>query len=62
MEELRRDLPNVRDRKDAEAEVMGHAAEPLKVIAVLEEQTMEAVHESLEAAANQKSDEAEDGA
>ncbi len=38
LEELRRDLPNVRDRHDSEAEVMRHAAEPLEVIAALEEQ------------------------
>jgi uncharacterized membrane protein len=38
LEELRRDLPNVRDRRDREAEVMQHAAEPLKVIAALDVQ------------------------
>ncbi|HEY3359703.1 MAG TPA: DUF1003 domain-containing protein [Polyangia bacterium] len=48
MEELRRDLPNVRDRRDSEAEVMQHAAEPLRVIAALEEQTLEAAREALE--------------
>src|SRR5271163_2420297 len=31
LEELRRDLPNVRNRHDSEAEIMQHAAEPLKV-------------------------------
>jgi uncharacterized membrane protein len=49
LEELRRDLPNVRDRHDSEAEIMRHAAEPLKVIAALEEQTTEALREALEA-------------
>jgi uncharacterized membrane protein len=46
LEELRRDLPNVRNRRDAEAEIMQHAAEPLKVIAAIEEQTLE-VREAL---------------
>jgi uncharacterized membrane protein len=44
LEELRRDLPNVRNRQDSEAEIMQHAAEPLKVIAALEEQALDAVH------------------
>ena len=47
LEELRRDLPNVRDRRDAEAEVMQRAAEPLRVIAALEEQTVEAAREAI---------------
>lgn len=42
LEELRRDLPNVRNRRDPEAESMQHAAEPRQVIAALEEQTLEA--------------------
>jgi uncharacterized membrane protein len=48
LEELRRDLPNVRDRHDAEAEVMQHAAEPLEVVAAIEAQTLEAVREALD--------------
>jgi uncharacterized membrane protein len=47
IEELRRDLPNVRDRRDTEAEIMQRAAEPLRVFAALEEQTLEAVREAL---------------
>ena len=43
LEELRRDLPNVRNRRDSEAESMQHAAEPLEVIAVLEEQIADAL-------------------
>ena len=39
LEELRRDLPNVRDRRDVEAEIMQHAAEPLTVVAVMDEHT-----------------------
>jgi uncharacterized membrane protein len=46
LEELRRDLPNVRDRHDSEADLMQHAAEPLEVIAALEEQTLAAVQEN----------------
>jgi uncharacterized membrane protein len=49
IEELRRDLPNVRDRRDSEAEVMQRSAEPLKVIAALEEQTVEAAREAIDA-------------
>ena len=37
LEELRRDLPNVRNRRDSEAEIMQHATEPMKVIAALED-------------------------
>ena len=48
VEELRRDLPNVRDRRDVEAEVMQQSAEPLQVIAALEEQALDAVREALE--------------
>ncbi len=48
LEELRRDLPNVKNRRDSEAEVMQHSAEPLKVIAALEEQTVEAAREAIE--------------
>jgi uncharacterized membrane protein len=48
LEELRRDLPNVRDRRDAEAESMQRSAEPLQVMAALEEQqTVEAVRAAL---------------
>jgi uncharacterized membrane protein len=46
LEELRRDLPNVRNRRDSEAEVMQHAAGPLEVIAVLEAQALEAVRDA----------------
>ena len=50
LEELRRDLPNVRNRPDSEAESMQRAAEPLKLMAALEEhQTVEAVREALAA-------------
>jgi uncharacterized membrane protein len=48
IEELRRDLPDVRDRRDAEAEVMQQAAEPLEVIAALEEKALDAVREAIE--------------
>lgn len=37
LEELRRDLPNVQNRLDSEAEVMKQAADPQAVITVLEE-------------------------
>ena len=37
VEELRRDLPNVRDRADPEAEAMTEAADPQAVLTVLEE-------------------------
>jgi uncharacterized membrane protein len=47
LEELRRDLPNVRDRHDAEAEVMQRAAEPLEVVAAMEAETLESVREAL---------------
>ena len=48
LEELRRDLPNVRNRRDTEAESMQRSAEPLKVMAALEEQqTVEAVRAAL---------------
>lgn len=40
VEELRRDLPNVRDRRDSEAELMQFSAEPLQVIAAIEEQVL----------------------
>jgi uncharacterized membrane protein len=43
LEELRRDLPNVRNRRDSEAEVMQHSAEPHQVIAALEQQTVDAL-------------------
>jgi uncharacterized membrane protein len=41
LEELRRDLPNVRDRHDAEADLMKLSAEPKLVMAELEEQARE---------------------
>jgi len=48
LEELRRDLPNVRNRRDVEAETMQQAAEPLRVIAALEEQALEqATHDAV---------------
>lgn len=43
IEELRRDLPAVRYRRDAEAEAMQHAALPLDVIAAPDAQALEAV-------------------
>jgi uncharacterized membrane protein len=48
VEELRRDLPNVRDRRDPEADAMQHAAEPLEVIAALEARTLEVMRDGLE--------------
>ena len=42
IEELRRDLPNVRYRRDSEAEAMQHAAQPLDVVAALDAHTLEA--------------------
>lgn len=48
LEELRRDLPNVRNRRDSEAEIMQHATEPLQVIAALEEHTVEAARAAIE--------------
>ena len=45
VEELRRDLPNVHDRRDSEAEAMTQPAEPLEVIAAIA-QTLEAVQEA----------------
>jgi uncharacterized membrane protein len=48
LEELRRDLPNVRNRRDTEAESMQRSAEPLKMMVALEEQqAVEAVREAL---------------
>jgi uncharacterized membrane protein len=48
LEELRRDLPNVRNRRDSEAETMQRAAEPLAVMAALDEhQTVEAARQGL---------------
>ena len=48
IEELRRDLPDVRDRRDAEAESMQRSAEPLEVMAALEELvTVETAREAL---------------
>jgi uncharacterized membrane protein len=55
IEELRRDLPNVRDRRDAEAEIMQHAAEPLKAAAAIEERTVE-VREAIDTGAMNGSD------
>lgn len=37
IEELRRDLPNVRDREDAEANAMEHGTDPEQVLQVLDE-------------------------
>ncbi|MDP9151848.1 MAG: DUF1003 domain-containing protein [Myxococcota bacterium] len=37
MEELRRDLPNVQNRKDSTAEAMEHAVDPKAVMSALEE-------------------------
>jgi uncharacterized membrane protein len=50
LEELRRDLPNVRNRHDSEAEIMAHAAEPVEVIAALAAHTLEAAREAIEPA------------
>lgn len=41
VEELRRDLPNVRDRIDLESEIMQQAANPQQVLEVLEEVLIE---------------------
>jgi uncharacterized membrane protein len=46
LEELRRDLPNVRNRRDSEAESMQRAAEPQQVITALEDQTLEAARDA----------------
>lgn len=42
LEELRRDLPDVPNRRDTEAEVLQQAAQPRDVLAVLEQNTLEA--------------------
>jgi len=42
LEELRRDLPDVKDRQDLEAEQMAAKADPHEVLAVIEEVTHEA--------------------
>ncbi len=47
LEELRRDLPNVKNRYDAEAESMQEAADPLAVLNALEE-TLESIEEAME--------------
>jgi uncharacterized membrane protein len=47
LEELRRDLPNVKNRYDAEAESMQEAADPLAVLNALEE-TLETIEEVME--------------
>ena len=47
MEELRRDMPSVRDRHDPEAEAMSEAADPHAVLEALEEK-LEAVEEKLD--------------
>lgn len=47
LEELRRDLPNVRNRHDAEVEVLKQPAEAQKVLEALDEQTLEAVRETV---------------
>jgi uncharacterized membrane protein len=41
IEELRRDLPNVRERHDPEAEVLKQAADPHLVVSALEERLEE---------------------
>ncbi|BDI34323.1 hypothetical protein CCAX7_63740 [Capsulimonas corticalis] len=46
VEELRRDLPSVRDRRDLEAEAMASATNPEQVLAALEEKVREAAPES----------------
>lgn len=48
VEELRRDLPTVRDRHDPEAEAMKEAADPQAVLAALEERLEEKLEEKLE--------------
>lgn len=47
VEELRRDLPIVRDRQDVEAEAMAAAADPLQVIQALETRLAEVEVEAL---------------
>ena len=48
LEELRRDLPNVHNRRDAEAEVMTQASDPQRLLKALEEyQGTEPVQSSL---------------
>lgn len=47
MEELRRDLPSVRNRYDAEAEAMSESADPHAVLDALEEK-LDAVEEKLD--------------
>lgn len=41
LEELRRDLPNVKDRRDAEAEILQHSAKALEVVAAMDAQTLD---------------------
>lgn len=48
VEELRRDLPSVRDRVDPEAEAMSAAADPHAVLEALEEKIEEALEEKIE--------------
>jgi uncharacterized membrane protein len=52
VEELRRDLPSVKDRVDPEAEAMSEAADPHAVLEALEEKLEEALEEKLEEAAD----------
>src|SRR6185312_15948842 len=47
IEELRRDMPDVRNRYDPEADVLKRPAEPLEVVAAIKEHTIEAVKEAL---------------
>ncbi len=47
IEELRRDMPNVHNRRDSVAEKMAHALDPGAVISAIEE-TMDASHEAKE--------------
>ncbi len=51
VEELRRDLPSVKNRIDPEAEAMSEAADPHAVLEALEERLEEKLEETLEEAA-----------
>lgn len=46
VEELRRDLPSVQNRKDPEAEAMTEAADPAAVLSAIEESLEEAIEEA----------------
>ncbi|MBW4541696.1 MAG: hypothetical protein KME43_21500 [Myxacorys chilensis ATA2-1-KO14] len=45
MEELRRDLPNVKDRHDPESEVLRHSTDPHLIVDLLEERLEEELAE-----------------